>query len=78
MQGRPGAGPRDAGSSQHLAQAISLDSGGHLIACSEDGTISVSNMNSGDIVHKLAHFSITRNDREKRRIDDFMKERESN
>jgi len=35
-------------------------------------------MNSADIVNKLANFSITRNDREKGRIDDFMKERESN
>jgi hypothetical protein len=64
--------------SSHASQAVTLDSGGHLIACSEDGTISVTNMNSVDIVNKLANFSITRNDREKGRIDDFMKERESN
>ena len=67
---------RTAGS--HTAQSVTLDSGGHLIACSEDGTISVTNMNSPDIVRKLANFSITRNEREKGRIDGFMKERESN
>jgi WD40 repeat protein len=62
--------------SQNLASAISLDSGGHLIACSEDGTISITNMNSGDIVHKLSHYSTTRNEREKKRIEEFMKSKE--
>lgn len=38
------------GSDQQLAQMIAADSGGHLIACSENGTISVTNMNSGEIV----------------------------
>jgi|TARA_B110000285_G_C15098796_1_gene603707 hypothetical protein len=69
---------RERSSSQQLAQSISLDSGGHLIACSDDGTVSVTNMNSGDVVKKLANFSLSRNEREIKRIDCFMKAREEN
>ena len=39
---------------------MSLDSGGHLIACSEDGTISVTSMNSGEIVKKLNEYAVTK------------------
>jgi hypothetical protein len=66
------------GSDQQLAQAIASDSGGHLIACSENGTISVTNMNAGEIVHVLNNFSIRRNDNIKKRVDQFMNEREDN
>lgn len=66
------------GSDQQLAQAIASDSGGHLIATSENGTISVTNMNAGEIVQLLNNFSIRRNDNIKKRIDQFMGEREDN
>lgn len=39
------------GSDQQVAQMIAADSGGHLITCSENGTISVTNLNSAEIVH---------------------------
>lgn len=61
-----------------MAQSISSDSGGFLIAASENGTISITNMNSGEIVNQLTNFTILRNDKEKKRIDDFMKIRENN
>lgn len=57
---------------------ISLDSGGHLIACSEDGTISITNMNSRAVVDQLQNFNIRRNNRDRRRAEAFMRERESN
>jgi WD40 repeat protein len=68
--------PLEKSSSMSLAQSMSADSGGHLIVASEDGTISITNMNSGDIVSQLANFSITRNDREKKKVDEFMRQRE--
>jgi hypothetical protein len=35
-------------------------------------------MNSGDVVPKLTNFSLTRNEREIKRIDQFMVSRETN
>ena len=57
---------------------VSLDTGGHLIACSENGTISVTNMSSPEIIDQLTNFSISRNEREKVRVDKVLKERAQN
>lgn len=49
-----------------------------MIACSEDGTISVTNMSSPEIIDQLTNFSISRNEREKVRVDKLLKERSEN
>jgi len=41
--------------------------GGHLISVSENGTIAVTNLNSGEIHRQLHNYSI--NEREKRRAE---------
>jgi hypothetical protein len=62
---------------QHYNAGVSgLEAGGHLISVSEDGTLAVTNLNSGEI-HKLIHGYST-NDRDKRKIDSFMHERNKN
>jgi hypothetical protein len=45
-----------------MAQNMSLESGGHLIACSEDGTISVTNMNNGEMISQLNEFSVSKDE----------------
>jgi hypothetical protein len=57
---------------------VSLDSGGHLIACSDDGTISVTNMSSPEIKDKLSNFAVKRHDIQLKRLDTIMREREQN
>lgn len=50
--------------------------GGHLISTSEDGTIAVINLNSEEIRHKLNNSTVQ--DRDKRRADQFMSEKNKN
>lgn len=58
---------------------VAQDTGGHLIAGSEDGTISVTDLSSPQITDQLANFPINRNDDpEKLRADSFLQEREHN
>lgn len=47
-----------------------LENGGHLISVSEDGTIAVTNLNSGEI-HKALH-NFTPNDKDKSRANQFI------
>lgn len=65
--------------SSNPASSVAQDTGGHLIAGSEDGTISVTDMSSRQICDQLANFPVCRNDDpEKLRADKFFEERERN
>jgi hypothetical protein len=56
-----------------------LENGGHLISVSEDGTIAVTNLNSGEILQALHSYNpMTDNEVESSRIDAFFDERRSN
>eukprot|EP00347_Sterkiella_histriomuscorum_P013779 403363397 len=50
--------------------------GGHLISASEDGTIAITNLNSGEIHKALSTFSLQ--DKAKSRADTFMEEMNEN
>ena len=47
-----------------------------MISVSQDGTIAVTNLNSGEMHRQIHNFSI--NDRDRRRVDAFMEERFKN
>jgi hypothetical protein len=47
-----------------------------LISVSEDGTVAITNLNSGEIQRQIHNFSI--NERERRRAEAFMDERSRN
>ena len=56
-----------------------LENGGHLISVSEDGTIAVTNLNSGEIVQALHSYNQHRESViENSRIDSFFDERRRN
>ena len=56
-----------------------LENGGHLISVSEDGTIAVTNLNSGEIVQALHSYNHHRESAiENSRIDSFFDERRRN
>ena len=56
-----------------------LDNGGHLISVSEDGTIAVTNLNSGEIVQTLHSYNPQRESAvESSRIDSFFDEKRHN
>jgi len=56
-----------------------MENGGHLISVSEDGTIAVTNLNSGEIVQSLHNYNPQReNAVESSRIDAFFDERRNN
>lgn len=56
-----------------------LENGGHLISVSEDGTIAVTNLNSGEIVQALHGYNHHRESAiENSRIDSFFDERRRN
>ena len=47
-----------------------------MISVSEDGTVAITNLNSGEIQRQIHNFSI--NERERRRAEAFMDERSRN
>lgn len=53
-----------------------LENGGHLISLSEDGTIAVTNLNSGEIIKNLHNFAPS--DKDKNRINQFFEEASAN
>jgi len=58
-----------------------LENGGHLVSVSEDGTVAVTNLNSGEVVQALHSYN-NHNQRESAienaRIDSFFEERRRN
>ena len=58
-------------SSQNMRDHLQ-EQGGHLISVSEDGTVAITNLNSGEIQRALVTFNLP--DRSKGRADLFMKE----
>lgn len=46
-------------------QSVAQDTGGHLVAGSEDGTISVTDLNAPEIREQLANFQVLRNEPER-------------
>ena len=66
------------GDKKGMKKSEKIDLGGTLIACSEDGTISLTNLNSPEILQRMQTFSLRRNDREKKRADDAIKEKRVN
>lgn len=49
-----------------------------MIAGSEDGTISITDLNAPEISEQLANFQVLRNEPERQRADRFMSERAAN
>lgn len=47
-----------------------------MVSVSEDGTVAITNLNSGEIQRQIHNFSI--NERERRRAEAFMDERSRN
>lgn len=58
--------------SQNLKEHHLQESGGHLISVSDDGTVAITNLSSGEIQKALATFNLP--DRPKGRADLFMSE----
>ncbi|CDW82512.1 wd g-beta repeat-containing protein [Stylonychia lemnae] len=55
---------------QHPVKDNLYDHGGHLIGVSQDGTVSITNLNSGEINRALQNFNLQ--DKEKNRADQFI------
>jgi hypothetical protein len=57
-----------------------LENGGHLVSVSEDGTVAVTNLNSGEVVQALHSYNHNQRESaiENARIDSFFEERRLN